>query len=63
MANKIRPVKPVHLSLIQSADDRVLDRINLAKFFGSGELRSHWENKVHIVVTRLSSDRPVHKSL
>ena len=44
-------------SVLQSGD-RVLVR-NLAMFFGSEEHRSHWENKVHVVVRRLSNDSPV----
>ena len=59
MPNELLPGKSADLSYSLNGD-RVLVR-NLAKFFGPGELLPHWENKVHVVVRRLSNDNPLYQ--
>ena len=47
-------------SSVLQPGDRVLVR-NLLKFFGPGKLRSHWEDKIHVIVRCLSEDIPVYQ--
>ena len=57
--NKTQHDKKIRSSTLEPGD-RVLVR-NLSERGGPGKLRAYWEDKIHIVVRRLSTESPVYE--